>query len=265
MGEEAQLLGVTELLAELLGNGDARADEEVRGVAPFAPPQRVADGADVADGTDGGGTRGTSRQASICEDGGEQPEAEHRRQLAELRGEVDRCLASLDDWREDQKRDRDALLRDLERQYGFSYEADGPCTRADAAATAALDEPESLAAWCAEVENVLGDFGLSRAAAEACSVGSAGGCGGASAGDGAVGGCGDAAAAATQRRRLVNDADDTLAAVEAMELELARMRVQADAVQVHLDDARDRVDCELDDLEAMLLECDVMREGISAS
>lgn len=44
------------------------------------------------------------------------------RQIAELCGEMDSCLESLAKWEEDSRNRVDALKREMESQYGFSYE-----------------------------------------------------------------------------------------------------------------------------------------------
>jgi len=99
-------LSVTALLDDLLaeqGRNDADPSK-------FAPPLRP--------------DAGIAEAKRLCagDDDGHGGQTEEEQQLAELCGEMDACLASLNGWEAQRERDREALKKQLEAQYGFSYE-----------------------------------------------------------------------------------------------------------------------------------------------
>lgn len=97
--------GVTALLAELL------AEEEEKRLAA----QETLDSADLA----------LRAQAAACLGGGRGREGTSTptsRQIAELSREMDACLSSLEGWEGESERRREALKRELESAYGFSYQ-----------------------------------------------------------------------------------------------------------------------------------------------
>merc|ERR1719204_1956639 len=65
------------------------------------------------------------------------------RQIAELCGEMDTCLASLGRWEEESRRRVELLRQDLEQQYGFSYEERGAVGLQDWELKD-IDEPDDL-------------------------------------------------------------------------------------------------------------------------
>jgi hypothetical protein len=98
-------LSVTALLDDLLAEqGCNDADP-----SKFAPPLRP--------------DAGIAEAKRLCAaDDGHGGQTEEEQQLAELCGEMDACLASLNGWEAQRERDREALKKQLEAQYGFSYE-----------------------------------------------------------------------------------------------------------------------------------------------
>lgn len=106
-GDACGGLGVTQLLDELL------AEQAVHQAAQLEATEADAadDDAEQGEGAEEDTAGGVMRQ-----------EREVARQVAELCGDLDACLASMGAWEEEGRQRREVLKRELEAQYGFTYE-----------------------------------------------------------------------------------------------------------------------------------------------
>lgn len=149
----AKGLGVTALLDELLAR-DAEAEEASPVVAPAetsaapAEAQAAATGLSCAERTvESEGTANGGDAPWKPNEVEQEAEAEVSRQVAELCGEVDACLESMANWEEESRQRREALKRELEAQYGFSYEEaslDGPRVEAESGLEEEEEENEEM-------------------------------------------------------------------------------------------------------------------------
>jgi len=144
-------LGVTALLDELLA-------KEAEEAGPAVVPEKVAavPAEAQAANTDPSCVEGTKESEGAVggDDASYEPneveqeaEAEVSRQVAELCGEVDACLESMANWEEESRQRREALKRELEAQYGFSYEdsmLDGPRVEAESGLEEDEEENEEM-------------------------------------------------------------------------------------------------------------------------
>lgn len=145
-------LGVSQLLDELLAlDTDAGAAGTVQGPAGGGGSgdvgvQQPALGSAAADAGD---SRACPRSGELAGPAqASQLEEDMAQQVAELCDEVDACLQSLDGWEQESRQHQERLKRDLEKQYGFSYDGQ-PVPSAGQAAEAAEDSDDSS---CPEVE-----------------------------------------------------------------------------------------------------------------
>jgi len=103
-------LGVSALLDELLAKEAVEEAKELA-AAPAATPAAAAGGEREAKGAE------CARAAA---------EDEVSRQMAELCGEMDDCLSSLEKWQGEREGQKEALKAELAKKYGFGYDDEEP-------------------------------------------------------------------------------------------------------------------------------------------
>lgn len=114
-------MGVSALLDELLAEGHGKE------APPASPVRELRQQAEIA-----------AEDLSCCQ------VTPRSRQIAELCGEMDCCLASLGRWEEESRLRVQALRQDLEQQYGFAYEEGGGATCIKDWELKDVDEPDEL-------------------------------------------------------------------------------------------------------------------------
>lgn len=122
--------GVTALLAELLAEEEEKrlASQALAQVPPLPTDPQVA-GVSAGSPVAGQAQVLGSENPALCAGAGrpgrpglEGTSTPTSRQIAELSREMDACLSSLEGWEGESERRREALKRELESAYGFSYQ-----------------------------------------------------------------------------------------------------------------------------------------------